>query len=178
MLTGVLRDQLLIDELQLGQNLNQAIHEGRRSDFGLLLAMLSPDVQDQPWVADRLPEAPASKDWRQHFSLPPVRPLECDAHSLERMAAYHQAAEQGEQAACRLLDCLNPEALIREQYQLDPQVLDDMPLLAREKYLLAREGQHPRHSALDTLPPAAMLDAIAGADALPELRVHYYSSAA
>ena len=178
MLTGVLRDQLLIDELQLGQNLNQAIHEGRRSDFGLLLALLSPDVQDQPWVADRLPEAPASKDWRQHFSLPAARPLECDEQSPDRMAAYHQAAAQGGQAACRLLDCLHPEALVIEQYQLDPQVLDDMPLLAREKYLLAREGQRTQHGALDTLPPAAMLESIAGAEEMPALRVHYYSSAA
>ena len=52
MIPQTLREHYLVDELQLGQTLNQAISQGRRSEFSLLLAMLSPDVEDQPWVAD------------------------------------------------------------------------------------------------------------------------------
>jgi len=52
MIPQTLREHYLVDELQLGQTLNQAISQGRRSEFSLLLAMLSADVEDQPWVAD------------------------------------------------------------------------------------------------------------------------------
>ena len=46
MIPQTLREHYLVDELQLGQTLNQAISQGRRSEFSLLLAMLSPDVED------------------------------------------------------------------------------------------------------------------------------------
>lgn len=48
MLTHEIRNQLLVDELQLGNRLNQDIQISDHADFALLLAMLSHDVTDNP----------------------------------------------------------------------------------------------------------------------------------
>lgn len=48
MLTHEIRNQLLVDELQLGNRLNQDIQTSDHADFALLLAMLSHDVTDNP----------------------------------------------------------------------------------------------------------------------------------
>ncbi len=177
MLTGVLRDQLLIDELQLGQNLNQAIHEGRRSDFGLLLAMLSPDVEDQPWVADAPAIEAATIDWRRRFELPKARPLAAEPSSHARAMRVSELVAGGSLLSAHLLDCLEPEPLVREQYELDPLVWENMAPLTQRKYQLAREGESLRHDPLANLPPAAMLESIEGAGTIPDLTVRYFEAA-
>lgn len=48
MLTHEIRNQLLVDELQLDNRLNQDIQTSDHADFALLLAMLSHDVTDNP----------------------------------------------------------------------------------------------------------------------------------
>lgn len=177
MISHTLRDQLLIDELQLGQSLNQAVHEGRRGDFALLLAMLSPDVEDQPWVADALPSATQTIDWRRRFELPRARPLQADAMSAERAVAITATVQQGDLTTARLLDCLDPEPLLRQQYALDPLVWENMSPLIQQKYQLAREGTSVAHDPLAQLPPAAMLDSISAAVAQPDLTVRYFTAA-
>ena len=48
MLEADIRQVYLVDELQLGQRLNQALQGGHQAEFALLLSMLSPDVTDAP----------------------------------------------------------------------------------------------------------------------------------
>ena len=36
----------IINELQFGDGINHAVHEGRRADFALILSMFSDDVRD------------------------------------------------------------------------------------------------------------------------------------
>ena len=177
MISHTLRDQLLIDELQLGQSLNQAVHDGRRGDFGLLLSMLSPDVEDQPWVADALPSATEATDWRRRFELPRARPLQADALSAERAVAITASVQHGDLTTARLLDCLGPEPLLRQQYALDPLVWENMSPLIQQKYQLAREGATVLRDPLAQLPPAAMLDTISAAVAQPDLTVRYFAAA-
>jgi hypothetical protein len=70
----------LLHELQLGEQLNECVHQSRRSDFSLMLAMLCDDVREQSQFI--LPKsAPIdgtstdikevnNKTLRKHFDLP------------------------------------------------------------------------------------------------------------
>ncbi|WP_409420535.1 VC2046/SO_2500 family protein [Pseudaeromonas sp. ZJS20] len=165
MLTETIRRHCLVDELQLGQDLNQALQGQRQADFALLLAMLSSDVQDQAWVADPpLPEA-ADDHWRDHFGLPAQRPLAAhDGSAAHALAMAEQLAEGGA-AAVRLYDALCPEALVPGQFALGHGVWDNLTPLSRHKHGLARRGELLAHVPLQA-PPSAMLDAIHDADTL------------
>ena len=164
MISQTLREHFLVDELQLGQTLNQAISQGHRSEFSLLLAMLSPDVEDQPWVADQLVTASDPVDWRRKFELPKARPLAADAASHQRAVSVGGFVASGGLVAAPLLDCL-------------PPVGENISPLTQRKYQLAREGEQVAHDPLANLPPAAMLDSIEGASTLPELTVRYFAAA-
>ena len=177
MISQTLREHFLVDELQLGQTLNQAISQGHRSEFSLLLAMLSPDVEDQPWVADQLVTASDPVDWRRKFELPKARPLAADAASHQRAVSVGEFVASGSLLTAHLLDCLEPEPLIHQQYELDPLVWENMSPLTQRKYQLAREGESVVRDPLANLPPAAKLDSIEGASTLPELTVRYFAAA-
>ncbi|MCD8547212.1 MAG: hypothetical protein LRY38_01915 [Aeromonadaceae bacterium] len=165
MLTDTLRRHCLVDELQLGQELNQALHGQRQADFALMLAMLSADVQDQAWVADPpLPEV-AEAQWRARFGLPPQRPLAAHDHSADQSLAMAEHLVDGGSAAVRLFDALSPEALVPAQFALGAGVWDNLPPLTREKHALARRGELLGRVPLEA-PPSAMLDAIQGAQTL------------
>ena len=60
MLTSEIRNELLVDELQLGTRLNNDIQAQNRADFALMLAMLSQDVRDNPIFATK--ENPQKKE--------------------------------------------------------------------------------------------------------------------
>jgi len=42
-----LKSEILLHELQLGEQLNESVHQARRADFSLMLAMLCDDVREQ-----------------------------------------------------------------------------------------------------------------------------------
>lgn len=54
MLTSDIRNEFLVDEMQLGSRLNEDIHSQNRADFALMLAMLSTDVIDHPLYNDEV----------------------------------------------------------------------------------------------------------------------------
>lgn len=70
MLTHEIRNQLLVDELQLGNRLNQDIHTSDHADFALLLAMLSHDVTDNPEFSSSESKL-KEEDLRRKFNLLP-----------------------------------------------------------------------------------------------------------
>ena len=91
MLTQEIRSRYLVDELQLGNTLNNAVHSGFKAQFDLLISMLSSDIQDAPWVTDPADAAEQREDLRRKFELGnPVR-LQSDDADLAR------ADELGEQ---------------------------------------------------------------------------------
>ena len=69
MLTEQIRSQMLVDELQLGQRLNNDIQSQNHADFNLMLAMLSHDMTDHPLHHDKV-ESVKEEDLRAKFSLP------------------------------------------------------------------------------------------------------------
>ena len=44
---NILPDNILLHELQLGEQLNDSVVQARRADFSLMLAMLAEDVREQ-----------------------------------------------------------------------------------------------------------------------------------
>lgn len=105
--------ELLVNELQLGQQLNHAVSEGQRGEFGLLLAMLSKDVQDQAQfhledTSEVLFEQPKL---REQFQLPPEQPLVADEMGESYSLALGQVAQQQGLTAARLMHASQPAAL-------------------------------------------------------------------
>ena len=174
MLTDTLRAHLLVDELQLEQRLNRSLQQGERADFALLLAMLSPDVQDQAWVSDaEVPEV-APIDWRERFALPPARPLEADAVATERAESLGQLLEEGGIAAVHLQNCMRAEPLVLKQYQISDLVWNNLSPLTQEKFRMQQAGETiSRHPA--AAKPADMLDIID--NPMPDLDVHFFAAA-
>ncbi|UTV28561.1 VC2046/SO_2500 family protein [Photobacterium atrarenae] len=113
----------LIHEVQLGDHLNHAVEGGRRADFALMLAMLSPDQLET--VPVDAPPAPGKTEaeLRTYFELQPPQPLttteHCYTHSAIQAAAFHQSGDLGD---VRLLQGLQPTAL-----DFPPQGTKGMP---------------------------------------------------
>ncbi|QOL25163.1 queD like 2 [Thalassotalea sp. LPB0316] len=109
-------DSLLVNESQLGSQLNHCVVEKRRSDFSLMLAMLSEDVRDfsEFHRAENNPHEQIidpEVQLRRLFDLPKSQPLALE--SLEDIAHFNQAGEVVEQHFddIRLKQCLAPKPL-------------------------------------------------------------------
>ncbi|MGI3002285.1 VC2046/SO_2500 family protein [Shewanella algae] len=104
-------DVSLINELQLGGRLNQAVESHRRGEFALLLALMSQDVRD--WPQFHLHDD-VEKDavLRQQFDLPAPQPLVGDLSQepLPVDNSYHFISE-GERSF-QLAQALVPEPLV------------------------------------------------------------------
>ncbi|WMC11321.1 VC2046/SO_2500 family protein [Oceanimonas pelagia] len=113
---------LLINDSQLGDSLNRAVHQGRRGDFGLLLAMLSDDARDLPRIDE--PAAGLSEpDWRAHFALPePTPPLFAEAVDQARATGLSQLAGELQQDSLRLLLAMRGEPLKPSRDELPAEV--------------------------------------------------------
>ncbi|MGB0833618.1 MAG: VC2046/SO_2500 family protein [Psychrobium sp.] len=104
---------LLIGELQLGQRLNECVQQGNKSEFALLLSMLSQDVRDQDQFA--LEQTACEKNTNslaEQFEMPTPQTLKtraiADQHYSITLADISR--EQGLTAG-RLQHCLKPDAL-------------------------------------------------------------------
>ncbi|MHC6526697.1 MULTISPECIES: VC2046/SO_2500 family protein [unclassified Vibrio] len=101
----------IINELQFGNGINQAVHEGRRADFGLLLSMFSSDVRDTTPVEMINQTHTTEQLLRQRFELPVPQPLNADQSSYAISA--HQAAQFHDAGlpSAKLCHYLTPDAL-------------------------------------------------------------------
>ena len=106
----------LVHELQLGEKLNECIHETRRADFSLMLAMLCDDVREHSEF--NLPHAQQLEDktlsnqaLRNHFSLPEEAPL--SLRNLDEISSFNQAKtiQAKDLASIRLGNALAPKPL-------------------------------------------------------------------
>ncbi|MBL1377519.1 VC2046/SO_2500 family protein [Zobellella iuensis] len=101
---------LLVNDSQLGDSLNQAVHQGRRGDFGLLLALLSDDARDLPRL-DEPKDAQGEPDWRRHFELPAASPFYAEAQDNIRAPQLSALAGALQQDSLRLLLAMRAEPL-------------------------------------------------------------------
>ncbi|MGF1756799.1 hypothetical protein L4D76_02395 [Photobacterium sagamiensis] len=102
---------MLINEVQLGNQLNHAVEGGRRADFALMLAMLSPDhLEKNP--TDVPPEQGKTEaELRAYFELPDPQPLSTTENCYENAAAQADAFHRGGLASSQFLHDLQPTAL-------------------------------------------------------------------
>ena len=135
-------DSLLINETQLGSQLNHCVHEKRRSDFSLMLAMLSQDVRDfsefQREELDSLDKG-ADKEQsqlRSFFDLPEAQPM--SLNSLEDITGFNQGFVLLDEGFddIRLEQCLKPNALaFRNDAKFIPTVVKSNLSLCQQKRL-------------------------------------------
>jgi len=143
----------LLHELQLGEQLNECIHQSRRSDFSLMLAMLCDDVREQSQFI--LPEATpidgtsidrekvTNQILRKHFDLPKETSLALE--SIEQINQFNQGQliKDNDLTSLHLINALTPKPLtFRDNNKhLSNDVLSNTSLICQEKHALKQEDK-------------------------------------
>jgi hypothetical protein len=112
---GVVEDNLLIHELQLGEQLGKCVHSQRRSDFSLMLAMLTQDVREHsqffvPQTENIQPEVDDAA-LRKSFNLPDKPAL--SIRTNEEIPRFNQAEliQDNRLNELHLLNALRPSPI-------------------------------------------------------------------
>ena len=102
----------IINELQFGNGINHAVHEGRRADFALILSMFSDDVRDNTPVEMVDDIATTDTLLRQRFELQEPQPLRSDQSSYPVSAQQAKQFHSGGLPSAKLAHYLVPEPLV------------------------------------------------------------------
>ncbi|SMS00542.1 Ribosomal S4P (gammaproteobacterial) [Vibrio mangrovi] len=119
----------LINELQCGQSVNQAISQNRRADFALLVAMLSGDTRETTAteVIDTVKHT--DSELRKHFDIASPQPLRSDQESYAYGAQVALQFHQGGMRSAKLQHYLRPDALSyfpEHTYELEESVYHNL----------------------------------------------------
>jgi len=138
--TESIDSQILVHELQLGEQLNESVHSARRADFSLLLAMLTDDVQSHSQFF--LPQTESKTKvvddltLRKEFELPEKAPL--SLNSKNTIAAFNQAEliQQNNLAELHLSNVLAPKPLAfrDDKKHIAQQILNNTSLYCQKRY--------------------------------------------
>ncbi|UUM31332.1 VC2046/SO_2500 family protein [Vibrio japonicus] len=102
---------VIINELQFGNGISHAVHEGRRADFALILSMFSDDVRDNTPV-EKVEEINTTDQLlRQRFELQPPQQLRSDQSSYDISAQQAKLFHDSGLASAKLSHYLKPEVL-------------------------------------------------------------------
>lgn len=160
MVVNVLNDTLsndietakpLLHELQLGEQLNECVHQSRRSDFSLMLAMLCDDVREQSQfilpksapIDGTSTEKAQVNDLilRKHFDLPEKAPLALK--DVKEINQYNQGQLIVEQkfASLNLADAMTPKPLAfrDDNKYVSSNILGNTSISCQEKYELKQD---------------------------------------
>ncbi|MGB2739539.1 MAG: VC2046/SO_2500 family protein [Cognaticolwellia sp.] len=140
MTLNVKSNDILVHELQLGEQLNESVHSERRSDFSLMLAMLTEDVKAHSQFTLPLSQIPekttSSEQLRKHFQLPDEAPLALK--NVEEISRFNQAQliEKQHLEDLRLANTLHPKALaFRDDAKyISQQVMTNTSLYCQQKH--------------------------------------------
>jgi len=138
-----LTSEILLHELQLGEQLNESVHQARRADFSLMLAMLCDDVREHSQFI--LPQADDSsvdqskqtnQALRKHFDLPEQAPLALK--NMEQISQYNQSqlVADNDLVSIQLSNALSPKPLtFRDDKQhIASDILGNTSLTCQEKH--------------------------------------------
>ncbi|PTP89053.1 hypothetical protein CWO04_06130 [Vibrio splendidus] len=101
----------IINELKFGIGISQAVEQGRRADFALLLSMFSNDVRDCTPI-DTIEVTETTEDrLRKHFGVAEPQQLRSNQSSYEISAQQSNHFHQASLASAKLSHYLKPEAL-------------------------------------------------------------------
>ncbi|OUR59807.1 hypothetical protein A9Q74_16130 [Colwellia sp. 39_35_sub15_T18] len=130
----------LLHELQLGEQLNESVHQARRADFSLMLAMLCDDVREQSQFV--LPQQELTKTaldscaLRKQFELPEQAPLALK--NLEQINQYNQAqyVDESKLTNIHLSNAMQPKPLaFRDDAQyIASSIMENTTLVCQEKH--------------------------------------------
>lgn len=128
---------LLINEWQLGAQLNIAVTTGARDKFNLLLSLLSDDARD--FSQFDLPKATQAAlnriELRQSFFLPEPQPLVNQGITLQQSEKLSLALHKKNLCDIRLQSLLNNEAILSRQNKsdFDADVVDNLSFLTQTR---------------------------------------------
>ena len=140
---------LVINEWQLGQQLNTAVHNGTRDKFNLLLSFLSDDARDFAQFAlpdDLQANARLEKaDLRASFSLAEAQPLVNKGISAAQAARLNDNLHENNRAAIRLQLLLSNEALLSrtEEQIIASEVSNNLALLSQHRLAQSLHSTKP-----------------------------------
>lgn len=122
---------MLINEWQLGNELNQSVQQHLHADFRLWLAFLSPAIEEQAGFCLADPQAtPQTTDLHQQLQLVPQRDYGLQTADLPLLQQHTELILQGGFAAMRLGMLLQPPpAVIRhDAKKLTVDLADNLSL--------------------------------------------------
>ena len=132
-----LNQQIVINEWQLGQQLNTAVHSGARDKFNLLLSFLSDDARDFAQFEIKSEEDLLKKptDLRTYFELPNAQPLVNEGPSEKLLVELNDDLQQKKLIDIRFKQLITNEALLSKQQgaQFPEELLDNLPLLKKQR---------------------------------------------
>ena len=140
MLTESVDSQILVHELQLGEQLNESVHSDRRADFSLLLAMLTDDVQShsQFSLPKTVSDVKISNDsvLRKEFELPEKAPLSIDENQTTSIFNQSALIQSNNLAELHLSNVLSPKPLAfrDDKKHITQQVLSNTSLYCQKKF--------------------------------------------
>ena len=132
-----IENRLLINEWQLGTQLNVAVVNGTRDKFNLLLSLLSDDARD--FSQFDLPKATQASlttlELRESLSLAEPQPLVNKGLSLQQSEKLSIAVHKQDLSSIRLQSLLNNEALLTRQSEVnfDVEVVDNLSFLSQTR---------------------------------------------
>ncbi len=150
MLNNDVENSILIHELQLGEKLNECIHNERRSDFSLMLAMLAEDVRAQSqFVVPKTEDEEvvhSNQKLRKQFMLANEQPL--SLKHLDDIQDFNQATlvQSHGLTELRLKEALNPKTIaFRNDSKHIPQdVLNNTSLYCQKQHQNKNEKMDQR----------------------------------
>ena len=136
---------LLINEWQLGQQLNTAVHNGTRDKFNLLLSFLSDDARDFAQFdlpQQALNEISENRDLRDTFSLGKAQPLVSKGMSAIQAQSLNHNLQKDNLDSIRLQLLLSNEALVSrsEELIIDSKVNDNLTLLTQQRLIDSQQS--------------------------------------
>lgn len=147
-------ETILVNEWQLGQALNHAVHSNAREKFNLLLSFLSEDARDFAQFEYLQSESELKKEdssLRQQFQLRESQPLVNSGPTSAQLAAYNDQLHQGKLTEIRLQQLLDNEAMLsRQSSSIFPEeVLDNLSLIKRDKVANLYQAQQKQSLGVD-----------------------------
>ncbi|MFB0981783.1 MAG: VC2046/SO_2500 family protein [Alteromonadaceae bacterium] len=132
--------QILVHELQLGEQLNESVHSARRADFSLLLAMLSDDVQShsQFFLPKTVTNVKNTNDatLRKEFELPENAPLSLDENHTTSIFNQAELIQNNNLAELHLSNVLSPKPLAfrDDKKHITQKIISNTSLYCQKKF--------------------------------------------
>ncbi|KGJ86724.1 Ribosomal protein S4P [Colwellia psychrerythraea] len=138
---------VLLHELQLGEQLNESVEQTRRADFSLMLAMLAEDVREQsqfllPKTQEVTPADLSNVALRKQFNLPERAALALTTPNDVSQFNQAQSLVDNDLANIHLTNAMMPKPLAfrDDKKHIETQVLENTSLFTQIKHKQAAKA--------------------------------------